>query len=209
MKKLILLILPFILTGCVSSFSSNIEPVEIKTDNVDILCVESDGVWLAEYKECENVSQDWCKQNAGLRYDECGSACRHSSEDVVMCTMQCVPFCSFSSDEVVSNQTINVQSPLVDQIITSPLSLVGEASGTWFFEGDFPVELLDSKGNIMATTYVLSTEDWMTERMVPFLGQLVFKNPNNVKSGILRFKKDNPSGLFENDENFDVPIKFE
>lgn len=56
-------------------------------------CTASGGKWVAAHQECEYVSQDWC-ENAGGKFEECGSACRHDPEAEI-CTKQCVMFCKF------------------------------------------------------------------------------------------------------------------
>ena len=52
------------------------------------------GSWLGEFQECEGVSQDACTQMNGS-FDSCASACRNQPNATV-CTMQCVPVCSFN-----------------------------------------------------------------------------------------------------------------
>lgn len=39
-----------------------------------------------------------------------------------------------------------VTSPVVGATVTSPLTVTGEARGTWYFEGSFPVRVLDDQG---------------------------------------------------------------
>ena len=60
-----------------------------------VQCNQSDGNWLIEHRECENVAPEWCDDRGG-HFFSCESACRHEqSEDGVpiACTMQCVPVC--------------------------------------------------------------------------------------------------------------------
>lgn len=81
--------------------STPIEPIpldEIAPDEkISGTCQENDGVWLNEYKECENISLKWCENHGGV-FNSCGSACRHQAKDTV-CTLQCVPFCDLSSNQ--------------------------------------------------------------------------------------------------------------
>ena len=58
-------------------------------------CKSNSGAWLDKCWECEYVDQQWCTATGG-RFDECGSACRHSADPATLCTMQCVPICAFS-----------------------------------------------------------------------------------------------------------------
>jgi hypothetical protein len=60
-------------------------------------CKSQSGTWLENYGECEYVDRQWCTA-AGGRFDECGSACRHSPDPAAPCTMQCIPVCAFSSE---------------------------------------------------------------------------------------------------------------
>lgn len=90
--------------------------------------------------------------------------------------------------------------------VESPLVLRGEALGMWFFEGSFPVELVGDDGVVIALGYVQAKGDWMTEDFVPFEAELSFL-PRTL-NGNLIFRKDNPSGLPENDAEFSIPVKF-
>lgn len=56
-------------------------------------CEAAGGNWLAEFEECEYISDNWCQENEGM-FEACASACRHQPEAQV-CTMQCVPVCKF------------------------------------------------------------------------------------------------------------------
>ena len=67
-----------------------IEPSENDLGNK---CLVAQGKWLAEFSECEDVSQDWCVTNGG-QFKECESACRHDPKASV-CILMCVPVCQF------------------------------------------------------------------------------------------------------------------
>jgi hypothetical protein len=102
---------------------------------------------------------------------------------------------------------IQLDTPHPNQVITSPLHLEGQARGVWFFEGDFPVKLLDEKGEIIAEHYLTARGEWMTEDFVQFSGELVFTTPE-AEFGTLVLEKDNPSGLPEHGDALIVPIRF-
>lgn len=112
-----------------------------------------------------------------------------------------------SAIETPTHPLIRVTSIKSNTIITSPLTLTGEALGTWFFEASFPVKLLDAMGNEMAVQPAHAQADWMTENFVPFSVTLEFKPPISA-TGTLVFQKDNPSGLPEHDDEFLIPIRF-
>jgi hypothetical protein len=67
-------------------------------------CAQAGGNWLEEYQECENTNRDWCHSMRG-EFDECASACRHQAGELVPCTMQCVPVCSFGRDSSMPKAT--------------------------------------------------------------------------------------------------------
>ena len=108
---------------------------------------------------------------------------------------------------------MKVLSPVANAVVTSPLALTGEAGG-WYFEGSFPVELVDAAGNILAQGPAQATGDWMTVNFVPFTALLTFTNPYTVgdpeseKLGKIILRKDNPSGLLKNDDFLEIPVRF-
>jgi spore germination protein GerM len=106
--------------------------------------------------------------------------------------------------ETSSNPDISV-SVKSNQKITSPLQIDGKVRGFWFFEASFPIQLIDGQGNILATAIAQAQSDWMTSDFVNFKAQLDFVSNVEIK-GFLIFKKDNPSGLPENDAQLKVPV---
>jgi hypothetical protein len=112
-------------------------------------------------------------------------------------------------NELEKTDLIFINTPRPNQVITSPLTIKGEARGTWFFEGDFPVILTDWDGKIIAEGFVTAKGDWMTEEFVPFEGVLEFQKPDYDKRGTLILRKDNPSDLPEHDDALEFPIFFE
>src|SRR3989338_698665 len=103
---------------------------------------------------------------------------------------------------------IRLDAPQPGAVITSPLTVRGEARGTWFFEASFPLVLVDWDGKIIAEGYAQAQSDWMTEEFVPFEGTLTFTTPSYGERGALIAKKDNPSGLPEHDDALEIPIMF-
>lgn len=104
---------------------------------------------------------------------------------------------------------ITLSSPLPNDFITSPLTITGDARGTWFFEASFPIVLTNWDGLIIAEGYATADSDWMTEEFVPFTANLEFDIPDYKNNGSLILKKDNPSGLPENDAALEIPVFFE
>lgn len=104
---------------------------------------------------------------------------------------------------------LRVTSPLKEALVISPLMLTGEAPGTWYFEASFPIVLVDWDGRIIAQGHAEAQADWMTEILVPFVATLEFTKPDYGTTGALILQRDNPSGLLENDDAVEVPIRFE
>ncbi len=104
---------------------------------------------------------------------------------------------------------LRVLSPLPDSVISSPLTITGEAPGTWYFEGSFPVDLVDGAGIVQAQGQAQAQDDWMTSEFVPFVVTLEFEKPSYSETGTLFLRRDNPSGLSENDDAIEIPIQFQ
>ena len=115
-------------------------------------------------------------------------------------------------DAKADNIIIEQPKPLA--VVSSPLMISGKARGNWFFEASAPVVLTDWDGKIVAEGVIHADGEWMTTEFVPFSGQLIFVSPYKdgdqaaLKRGTLIFKKDNPSGLPENDKSLEIPIAF-
>jgi hypothetical protein len=112
-----------------------------------------------------------------------------------------------------NNSPVEKNTPVIlnntnklDEVV-SPLTIKGEALGTWFFEGVFPIEITDANGVILGQHFVEAKSEWMTPDYVPFEGTISFTT-STTKTGYLVFRKDNPSGLPENDASILFPISF-
>ena len=94
------------------------------------------------------------------------------------------------------------------QVVTSPLKISGEIPGNWSFEASFPVVLLDPTRKIIGQTTATVDGEWMTSEYVPFTATLTFEPPSAGGGGLLTLRKDNPSGLPENDDTIEIPVAF-
>jgi hypothetical protein len=106
------------------------------------------------------------------------------------------------------SEYVVIESPAPGDVIKSPLRLQGQARGTWFFEGSFPLLLKDSRGKIVGKGIAKAKGDWMTRKFVPFEGSLKFKTPKDGSKGTLVLKKDNPTDRRELDDSLEIPIFF-
>lgn len=121
------------------------------------------------------------------------------------------PKCEFTECSEVKNEKarlIRVVAPIVNTLISSGYEVTGEARGYWYFEASFPVEIHDMYGTLLGTAIAQAQSDWMTENFVPFKATLIFKKPT-TDTGYLIFKKDNPSGLPEHDDELRIPVRFD
>jgi hypothetical protein len=109
---------------------------------------------------------------------------------------------------------IRMTEPAPLEQIISPQPVQGTARGNWFFEGSFPIVLVNWDGLIIAEGIAKAEGEWMTEEFVPFKAELTFTSPVTADSpefmsrGAIILKKDNPSGMPENDDALEIPIEF-
>ncbi|MFW6262373.1 MAG: Gmad2 immunoglobulin-like domain-containing protein [Spirochaetota bacterium] len=119
------------------------------------------------------------------------------------------------SAPAVETDRIRVDAPRPGDLVESPLVVRGEARGSWYFEADFPVVLVDWDGLIIAEGFARAQDDWMTEDFVPFRAELRFESPYErgdpefMERGTIILQRANPSGLPENDAAVEVPLRFE
>lgn len=105
---------------------------------------------------------------------------------------------------------VKISTPKVGEEVASPIEIRGEARGTWFFEASFPVYVVDWDGKIIGQGIATAQSEWMTENYVPFTASIDFKvseiSGNYSNRGTIIFKKDNPSGLPQFDDAYEMPV---
>lgn len=104
---------------------------------------------------------------------------------------------------------IQVDMPEPNTVITSPLTVRGEARGPWYFEATFSVVIVDWDGRIIGEGFATAQDEWMTEEFVPFEGTITFNAATATQvsnRGSIIFQKANPSGLPENDDALEYPV---
>ena len=127
------------------------------------------------------------------------------------CAFECPPSDVLTEDK---SDLIVLDLPQPEAVINSPLHLTGKARGGWYFEASFPVTLTNWDGLVIAEGPATAVGDWMTSDFVPFTMDLTFTSPYTagdpdfMKNGTLILKKDNPSGLPENDDALEIPVRF-
>ncbi len=134
------------------------------------------------------------------------------------------PMCEFSACPTVStttssisttttlNELIRVTSPQSGATISSPVTITGEARGTWYFEASFPIVIVDWDGRIIGTGHAQATGEWMTTNFVPFTATVTFDKPVNTGPqsvrGAIILKNDNPSGMASTSKAIEIPVVF-
>lgn len=117
---------------------------------------------------------------------------------------------SFTEDignSLEKQDLIQLITPVSNLLVTSPLKITGQARGKWFFEASFPVKILDANSKVLGQALATTTDDWMTDNFVPFTATLIFLTSTTSK-GTLVLEKENPSGLPQNADHLEIPIKF-
>jgi hypothetical protein len=110
-------------------------------------------------------------------------------------------------EAVPNNPEVILDQPHYGDLVTSPLTIKGQARGNWFFEANLPAILKDENGRVLAQVGLQAKGNWMTRDFVPFEGIMTF-DPGTANYGVLIISKDNPSGLPEFDSSVAVPLRF-
>ncbi len=156
------------------------------------------------------IGRDWYEniEKAIKNFAECAAAGNAIMESYPrQCRAGGQTFVEDIGNELEKMDLIRIDSPRPNESIKSPLKITGQARGNWFFEADFPIRLLDEDGSDLGQAIGEAKGQWMAEDFVPFSAELEFTAPKG-KTGLLILKKDNPSGLPENNDALRVPIIF-
>lgn len=111
--------------------------------------------------------------------------------------------------ENASENLIKVENPHPGGVVGKEFRVTGKARGSWFFEASFPIEVVGADGNTIASSHATAEGDWMTEEFVSFKSELIDLPSAYTGPATLILKKDNPSGLPENDASISIPITVE
>ncbi len=178
-------------------------------------CLECSSISCQNEKICKELGfgKNWYKNiNKKISdFNECAEAGYPIMESYPQkCRAGEETFTENIGNELEKQDLIKLNNPRPNQVIESPLLIEGEARGYWFFEGDFPVVLTNWDGLIIAEGYATAEGEWMTENFVKFKAKIEYDQEKIglYNNGSLILKKDNPSGLPENDDALEIPIKF-
>jgi len=99
-----------------------------------------------------------------------------------------------SDDATTTSDMPTVFSPADGQTVASPIHVNGKVSGNWFFEGSFPVELIDANGDVIATSTAQTSGDWATTSVIDFSATLYYAKATTTERALIMLKNDDPSG---------------
>ena len=167
--------------------------------------------WCPSTEKCQRMWENYCEEYKDVFREEVAVTDYDSCVKAGYPIMESYPEqCS----DGTNTYTHQLDKILLDNLepgqkISSPLQIKGRAHGYWYFEGSFPVILTDWDGLIIAEGYATAQDEWMGDQYVPFVANLTFEKPIYKNNGSLIFQKDNPSGLSENDDAFEIGVLFE
>lgn len=154
---------------------------------VGILCFIGASVWVGFFREAPHFEEvveepaEETPQYGGVRYEN------------------------------ASSDMVRILKPLPGDVVSGSVVVHGEARGFWFFEGIFPVSLVTPDGTVLVSSGAMvqggeGTEvSWMTEDFVPFRAVLEIESDYRGPATLM-LRRDNPSGLPENDASASFPV---
>ncbi len=106
----------------------------------------------------------------------------------------------------VADPQVVIASPLPGAATPRSFTIAGAARGPWFFEANLPIDIKNATGTVLMTIPATAQGDWMTTELVPF--STLVELPADTLPGVytITIKKDNPSGLPENDGSIEFPV---
>ena len=93
-----------------------------------------------------------------------------------------------------------------NQTVSSPIEIKGKARGSWYFEAVFPIQLVDTSGNIIASTQARAITDWATTSFVDFTATLDYAKATSSNRALIILSNDNPSGNPDFDQSIFIPV---
>lgn len=171
---------------------------QIKANNIEVTCYDRDTGEQKDMKNCEPLMGDDVKRRGDISKKDC---------EIIRSIIASTYFFDEKEQRRPIEDLIQIKEPEANDTISSPLTIKGEARGYWYFEASFPVELVDSNNNTLATGIAQADGEWMTEDFVPFSITLEFDSPDDER-GYLIFRRSNASGMPEHDRSFRLPVNF-
>jgi len=131
-----------------------------------------------------------------------GKWIKHGNPSALMPTTEC------NIKEKTEQPTLILNDFNEGDLLKTGDILSGKIKDSFFFEGSFPIRVEDIKGQILGISLAKSTTEWMTTDYVEFTTDKIDFDKSGNNEGYIIFKKDNPSGLPENDREIKLKVKF-
>ena len=105
-----------------------------------------------------------------------------------------------------ANSGIVVDQPLPKTLVSSPIEVSGSVTGGgWFFEGVFPVRLVNSNGDVLVSEPASALSDWMSTGTIAFKASVSYGVATDTPLTLV-LHNDNESGLPQFDKEVRIPI---
>lgn len=104
-------------------------------------------------------------------------------------------------------EVVTVDEPVPHGRITNPLVVRGKVAGSWFFEANFPIVVLDEHRHAIGVGFGVARGDWMTEKPVKFTASVKLKDTDGDR-GFVVLHRANPSDDRTLDAKVEIPIRF-
>lgn len=142
---------------------------------------------------------------------------------LVVCVVTFGIYSVFSKPKIIKLDTLQLQKkatvvthasgliyasvPQAGTEVNKEVTVLGMAKGPWFFEGSFPVSVVDAEGKVVGEGVAEAQGEWMTEGYVPYKATIQIKGVPQTKDGAIVLVREDPSG--EKNESFlTIPVKF-
>lgn len=107
----------------------------------------------------------------------------------------------------VGDAPLQVLAPRVGDLVRSPLTVTGSAPSDWYFEGEFPIRLLDSRGTVLGKSLARAQRGWTRAGAVPFIAHFTFRRAR-ASEGVLVLEKEILTGRRVNPVLWRIPVRF-
>jgi hypothetical protein len=171
---------------------------QIAVDGFSLACFDHETGAEKSPQECDPLMGD--------RLDKYGEL-RESAKNELFKILSSLAFFSEGDQYTATENLIEIEEPTTGTEIFSPVTIKGEARGKWYFEGDFPVKVLNYDYQTIATGIAKAEGAWMTEDFVPFEVIINYKRPY-LEDGYILLSRSNASGLPEHDQWVIIPVNF-
>lgn len=107
----------------------------------------------------------------------------------------------------VGESPVQVLAPQVGDLVRNPLTVTGSAPSDWYFDGEFPIRLLDARGMVLGKSLARAQRGSTRANAVPFVARFTFRRAR-TRDGVLILEKEIPSGRRTNPVLWRVPVRF-